>query len=295
MTKEEIIQKFQNLNVWKRGDQRAPHKPLVILYAIGKLLRGEESLLYREMEEDIRNLLRKFGPTRRSYSPQFPFWRLQNDEIWQVSETDSITLTSGGDPRVTDLRAYNVFGSFKNDIRTHLQNDSELTCEIVRIVLNGHFRPSLHTDILHAVGIELPILTVGARTLTSDFWEDVLRAYQYRCAVCGFDLHLGLQLIAIEAAHIKWPQAGGPNSVENGLALCYLHQKLFDLGAFTLSPKLNLLVSESTNGSHGLKEWLMDFHDKPIRFPQRQAYYPNEDFIQWHLREVFKAPYREIG
>jgi hypothetical protein len=31
--------RIQDLNVWKRGERRAPHKPLLILYAIGKLRR----------------------------------------------------------------------------------------------------------------------------------------------------------------------------------------------------------------------------------------------------------------
>ena len=45
MEREQIIQKFQNLNVWKRKGERAPHKPLLALYAIGKLLRGEDRLM----------------------------------------------------------------------------------------------------------------------------------------------------------------------------------------------------------------------------------------------------------
>src|SRR5436189_6378643 len=36
-------------------------------------------------------------------------------------------------------------------------------------------------------------------------------------------------------AHIRWHQAGGPDIENNGLALCVLHHKTFDLGAFTLS------------------------------------------------------------
>lgn len=296
MTREEIIRRFQNLNIWRNGDERAPHKPLLVLYAIGKLLRGEDRLQYVDIEEDIRNLLREFGPTRPNYNPHFPFWRLQNDEIWQVSEIDSIRLTESGDAYVTDLRNYNVSGCFSNAILTRLQNDSELTCEIVRTVLDGHFQPSLHADILHTVGIEFPLLTVDTRTLTADFWEDVLRAYEYRCAVCGFDLHLRYQLIAMEASHIKWPQAGGPNSVENGLALCSLHRKLFDFGAFTLSPELEVLVSEYAYGSVGFEEWLMRFHGEAIRFPPpRPAYQPHTDFTGWHSREVFKGPHREVN
>jgi hypothetical protein len=40
--------------------------------------------------------------------------------------------------------------------------------------------------------------------------------------------------VALDAAHIRWHQAGGPDEEANGLALRVLHHKLFDLGAFTV-------------------------------------------------------------
>ena len=76
-----------------------------------------------------------------------------------------------------------------------------------------------------------------------NFRANVLRAYEYRCAVCGFDVRLGPSPVALEAAHIKWHQAGGPDLEVNGLALCVLHQRLFDRGAFTLSKQLQIMVS----------------------------------------------------
>jgi putative restriction endonuclease len=31
-----VLQRFDQLNIWKQGDQRAPHKPLLVLYALGE-------------------------------------------------------------------------------------------------------------------------------------------------------------------------------------------------------------------------------------------------------------------
>ena len=59
----------------------------------------------------------------------------------------------------------------------------------------------------------------------------MLTAYEWRCAVCGLDVRLGSVSIILEAAHIKWHQAGGPDEESNGLALGVLHHKAFDLGA----------------------------------------------------------------
>ena len=102
------------------------------------------------------------------------------------------------------------------------------------------------------------------------------------------------QVPAMEAAHIQWHQAGGPDEERNGLALCSLHHKAFDLGGFTIQPDHVVLVSEQAYGRTGFDEWLLKFHGQPIRKPQRQAYQPDERFLVWHERQVFKRPPREL-
>ena len=83
MTQQELQDLFSKITVWKRGGERAPHKPLLALYALGRCARREGRLIaYSDVDRDLRNLLLEFGPTRRSYHPEYPFWRLQNDGIW---------------------------------------------------------------------------------------------------------------------------------------------------------------------------------------------------------------------
>ena len=296
MDREQIIEKFETLRQWRSDGERAPHKPLLVLYAIGKLLRGEDRLISYtdDIEENLENLLKEFSPRRDSYNPQFPFWRLQNDGIWVVTDADKIGQTPSGDAHITDLRNYDVSGGFNETISEQLQNDLELTYEIIRSLLDAHFPPSLHEDILQAVGIELPLQAFDTRTRTSNFRKNVLRAYEYKCAVCGFDVKLGDSPIALDACHIRWQKADGPDEAVNGLALCVMHHKLFDRGAFTLSKRLEILVSDDAHGTKGFKEWLMDFHTKKIKLPQRKSYYPEIEFIGWHVREVFQGDYREL-
>ena len=301
MTREEIIERFQNLNVWKSGDQRAVHKPLLVLYAIGKLLNTESRLIaYRDIEEDLQNLLKEFGPWKSNHRPQYPFWRLrkEKDKVWEISDAYKIQEykrkngKSTGDAYIEDLRRYGV-GGFPEPIAYQLQTDRQLAFKIVQDLLDAHFPFSYHEDLLQTVGLSFPIQIQRLQSRIPNFRENVLRAYNYRCAICGFDVKLRHQPVALEASHIKWHRAGGPDTEVNGLALCSLHHKLFDRGAFTVSAKLAVLVSEYANGSVGFDEWLMKFHSKEIRFPQRQAYRPHADFTGWHLKEVFKGPYRE--
>ncbi len=295
MNRESILQKFENLNLWKRGGERAYHKPLLVLYAMGKLLRGEGRLIpYAAIDEDLGKLLTEFGPRQSRSGTQFPFWRLRNDRVWEVSDADRIGQTSSGDALKGDLVRYGVSGGFPKAIAEQLRNDPKLASDIIRDLLAAHFPTSIHDDILLAVGVESSPRVFQARRDSSNFRASVLKAYEYKCAICGFDVKLGLNPIALEAAHIKWKAAGGPNEEVNGLALCVLHHKLFDRGAFTLSKQLDILVSDNAHGSIGFQEWLMRFHGKRINSPQRQSYYPETTFIGWHVREVFQGDYREL-
>ena len=295
MHREEVLERFEKLRVWKRAGERAPHKPLLALYAIGKLLRGEDRLIpFSEVDTDLRKLLREFGPKRANYRPIYPFLHLQTDKVWAIPDATGTLPESYGDVRKSDLLNHNVSGGFPENIACKLQTDSELVFEIIQRLLNAHFPASFHEDILQSVGIEYPFKTSTPQTRDPNFRAKILKAYEFKCAVCGFDVKLHNQPVALEASHIKWRQAKGPDTEVNGLALCSLHHKLFDRGAFTLSQELEVLVSDEAHGSVGFQEWLKNFHGEKINFPQRRSYYPAEDFIGWHVREVFKGEYREL-
>lgn len=61
MTREEFLKAVENLNVWKREGRRAPHKPLLLLLALGRISEGRERLVrYAELETDVRRLLKRF-------------------------------------------------------------------------------------------------------------------------------------------------------------------------------------------------------------------------------------------
>lgn len=66
----------------------------------------------------------------------------------------------------------------------------------------------------------------------------VLQAWDRQCASCGSDGQIGGATIGVDAAHGRWFAFDGPDSVDNGLALCTLHHKLFDLGAVGLTASL---------------------------------------------------------
>lgn len=57
MNAEELKNLFSNINTWKRNGERAPHKPLLILSALGRLDRKEpRRVLFAEVKENLKHL-----------------------------------------------------------------------------------------------------------------------------------------------------------------------------------------------------------------------------------------------
>jgi putative restriction endonuclease len=291
----DILQRFDTINIWKQGDQRAPHKPLLILYALGRWQRGLSEVTFLEAEPELTDLLQRFGPQRKSDHPEQPFWRLQNDGVWTVRASAPLPLKTGDTiPRIAALRSPDVKAGFTPEVQTALATAPQAVTRIATAILTEHFPESYHEDLLDAVGLTLETGVAQKRKRDPAFRHRVLKAYEYRCAVCGFDVRLGSVSIALDAAHIWWHQAGGPDVECNGLALCVLHHKTFDLGAFTLADGV-LLVSEQANGTTGFAESLMAHHGKPIRPPQHPDWKPEPKHLEWHAREVFKGEARHRG
>jgi len=89
LSAEEIIERFAGITVWKAHGQRAPHKPLLILWILARLQRGEQSIAsFAEIDQPLKTLLQDFGPSRKSYHPEYPFWHLQSDGLWVIPERE---------------------------------------------------------------------------------------------------------------------------------------------------------------------------------------------------------------
>jgi putative restriction endonuclease len=73
MHREHVLHLFEKLNVWSRGDERAPHKPLLVLYALGRWSRGETAdVSFEQLDPVLTGLLKEFDPPRQSYHTEYP-------------------------------------------------------------------------------------------------------------------------------------------------------------------------------------------------------------------------------
>lgn len=295
--RRELLRKLALVNVWRKEGQRAPHKPLLLLLALGRVLRKEPRLArYQDLETPLRELLKRFGRPRRAHHPEYPFGRLRKDGLWEIPEAGSLPATSSGDLHRNALVERAATGGFPEALHDLLLTYPRLVHEAVRSLLDGHFPRSLHDDVRAAAGIPhdwVADLPDHPATRDPAFRHRVLRAYERRCAVCGFDVRIADELLGLEAAHIQWRAAGGPDLVPNGLALCIVHHKALDRGALGLESAgggFRVLVSSEVHGQSDALRWLRDFHHAPLRRPQPGESGPGAEYVEWHAREVFRNP-----
>lgn len=310
-----LYERFQTLKTWHSNGKRAPHKPLLALWAIGRALRGESRMAsYSLVDRDLAELLDRFGPRRKATHTEYPFWRMRKDGIWEIDRPDQVTTNPrSGDAHVASLVDQDIHGGLlENDYVAFCRNPS-LASRVAESIIDAHFPESYREDILRATGIDMAMDRVArseaegqlgeeraayelefesVRRLKRDpaFRPAVLDAYREKCSVCGFDVRLAGKSTAVEAAHIHWHADAGPARVRNGLALCILHHRLFDRGAFTLSEDdLTMLVSNDAGGT-GFYEALGRFEGLPPQvLPLNDHDLPAARYLRWHHGEVFRG------
>ena len=258
---------------------------------------GSRRMHFVTIVEKLTNLLKEFGPRRLTYHPEFPFWYLQTDGFWEVENKSTLALKkSGQSPTRQTLLAQDAVGAVPQHLWEALQHSAVLRAELTQQLLNEFWPPTRHDAIRQAIGLpEVVTHTVGAvlrGIRTPRFREEVLCAYERRCAICGYDGRLGDTPLGLEAAHIKWYAWHGPDQVDNGIALCAFHHIALDAGALGLSDDLHILISCDVNGQTMLDEFIHRFAGQRLRLPQSSYPPPARPYIAWHRKEVFRAPAR---
>ena len=307
MNPEDLLKRIQRIRVWSDGDRRAPHKPLLMLWTIGQCLGNQGRLTsFEVIDSELIKLIKRFGPHNRYSQTHYPFWRLQTDNVWEIDRPHLVNTTSSGDAHRSDLMRHSIRGGLRRDDSTQIRTDPQLALDVIFSLLDAHFPELLHEDILRAVGLdktlEEPVdansgdyVFYRRRRRYGAFRAGVLDAYGEQCAVCAFSVRMEDAPLAIDAAHIRWHAARGPSEARNGLALCALHHRLFDYGAFTVLPELKVIVSSAATGQ-GFTEALGQYHGENLRVvPNSSVCHPGHSYLAWHNREVFQTPYELSG
>lgn len=290
-TSAHFLTRLDQILVYKKGDHRAPHKPLYLLLCIAALQQGLPRLRkFDEVSQILGEALCRFGPRVATVHPEYPFWRLQHDGLAVVEADGPLDQrSSNDDPKVSSLRVQNARGGLTEPDHELLLGDLELQSIAVHKLLDAHFPASIHDEVLRFFNLVLSDPHSRDNYTERDFRESVLAAYRNTCALTGYSLRFGDAYVGLEAAHLCWPQVGGNDSVSNGVAMTTLHRKLFHLGMFGINESYEIHVSSQLqeNTKKGLN--LGELHGRKIQLPRDPANYPSQKNLKWHAKWVFRG------
>ena len=114
----------------------------------------------------------------------------------------------------------------------------------------------------------------------ANFRRHVCDAYDNTCAVTRLRMINGGGKSEAQAAHIWSVADGGPDVVQNGLALCATAHWLFDRHLISLTDEYGLLVSHNRVPSE-LRELFRD-HLQRIHLPANRASWPHLAYVRRH-------------
>jgi putative restriction endonuclease len=128
--------------------------------------------------------------------------------------------------------------------------------------------------------IDRATILVSRKFRDARFRRAVLHVYEGRCALTGMRLVNGGGRLETEAAHIMSVGDGGPDAVNNGIALSGTVHWMFDRGLIGLSDAGDILLSSKINDREGVEK--MIYADRRARWPSNAAHRPHPQYLAWH-------------
>ena len=288
--------RVRSIKRYNQGGRRAPYKPLLLLWLIGRHAAGlPTQISFREAEEELFELMKNHRMGAARIRVETPFVYLGTDRgLWRIEDLKGNDIARMPQHR-KESRPFllkEAVGALAPDFEQAL-HDPYVRSHVVDALLEMVFPEIRHAEILAEVN--LAHLVVAAPSLKDpEFEQTVLSAYDFRCSFCGFNGTLQGRPAAVDAAHVQTPSHRGPDHITNGLALCTFHHRLFGRGAMGLDSDRRILVSRHMTMTRKRREQMpvMGLAGAPMRMPRPGYDPPAAGYIDWHYRNLFVKPPR---
>jgi putative restriction endonuclease len=151
---------------------------------------------------------------------------------------------------------------------------------------NQEVESASETDIdLTSLAGEDKIRRVKTRVNQNFFRQVILNNYLIRCAICN----LNIPDLLIAGHIIPWSvNLKERMNPHNGICLCTLHDKAFELGFIGIDTTYRILISTELRKYENesfYKSYFLSFQDKQINLPEK--FLPKIEFLEYHLSVKF--------
>jgi hypothetical protein len=104
---EDFLARLGSINRGGSASSPRRHKPLFLLVALSRAQHGRPTrMTYQEAAEELTPLLIAYAGTKEG--AVYPFWRLRNDQVWEVHGAAGLPTTTQGDVLTSALTDENA-------------------------------------------------------------------------------------------------------------------------------------------------------------------------------------------
>lgn len=133
-----LLTLVRNINAFQEGEAKNPHKALLLLLVLERFKQTGGSLVsYSEVWQPLKELIQEHSASRYAH-PEYPFWYLQNDHLFEVYYESGLQFRKGKDfPPHSQMLKCNAVGKLPFWIEKIFKKNGELLVQIERIVAKG--------------------------------------------------------------------------------------------------------------------------------------------------------------
>ncbi|MDI1277458.1 hypothetical protein [Methylobacter sp.] len=93
----DILKEFKNVRVFSEDNKPSLHKPILLLFALSQCYQNKRRLTsFRIIDKAFNDIFVAFSLPGKSTNSHYPFGKLENDGIWEVTESKYLKRTSVG-------------------------------------------------------------------------------------------------------------------------------------------------------------------------------------------------------
>lgn len=324
MTEEIIIKYSTQFKKLRRasvkGMGKAPHKPILLLSIIQLIAKGvittNRIFITAELLLAFKQNWNQLVHTDHKRNFSLPFFHLRSEPFWHLAAKpgkEIITNSSKSIKSFKNLKESIAFAEIDRDLFFLLQEiPNQLWFEQLLLdncFPNSTFQYSRPERNYLEESIENEILNEPKEayrnhiqrlkeTLEDDEYEEELfvrgglfkktipKIYDFSCCITGMKIHSSHNIQMIDACHIYPFSLSGDDTVTNGIALSPTLHRAFDRGLITINSDYVVRVSPTVE-EDGSNFTLSQFSGQQISLPKQEKWYPSQQSLTWHNKEVF--------
>jgi putative restriction endonuclease len=265
-----------------------------------------------ELVETFNGYWNSVMPLGSKTSMAYPYPRLKTDGFWNLIPNpgyeDQININFSSMKRLREVCA----GAKIDDELFQLMCKPETREQLRAILIETYFAPELRMKVLEqghlnyaAYQYSEKLLKVAERKKhfekpkdesdwqkkirDSGFRKTIVTLYKHRCSLCGIRMLTPEGHTIVDAAHVKPWKDSFDDRPTNGMALCKLCHWSFDKGLMSVGKEYEVLVSKRVSIEKNYPGHILTLTDRPIFTPDEQKFWPAQDNLHWHRRNLFRS------